>query len=133
MPKHQSETYTFFCVLDNDERKNPFIVKVETSAMVAQLTSGIVEECKLSVPAYQLQLYQVDIQEISPKKRKVLVEERILGLKDEEALDPPALLSDIYPSGITKSSVHFIVRVPPSESIADVIRFVLGLTTTPSH
>src|SRR5258706_14590663 len=125
--------YTIFCLLEGET--NPFPVRIDESQFVGDLKKSIKEERSvILVEALELELYQIDVDASDLQKAIKDVETLAPKLIPTDRLNPTLDLSDIYPEGVPRTKIHFLVRVPNGESFSsrparDVAEIVLSLTT----
>jgi hypothetical protein len=107
--------FNLLCYVRGDHYKHTFIVKIEEEEAVATLKEAI----KMTktpafnyIPADSLVIWNASVSFNRALKENV----EALNLVDDDSLQPPEILSDLFPSGLEKKSVHSIVdRPPPGE------------------
>ena len=117
-----------------ESRNHIFIVEIAATKSVGALKDAIKEKKRPAfdyVPADTLVLWNASV----PIKRNLKETIEVLNLVDEDALQPPDILLDVFPSGpqiqllllvhklseifskpLIKEHVHIIVKPPPARS-----------------
>src|SRR5258706_15428122 len=125
--------YTIFCLLEGE--MDPFPVRIDESQFVGDLKDRITEERPdVDVVAVKLELYRIDVDASDLQKAIKDVETLAPRLIPTDRLNPTLDLNDIFPEGVPRKKIHFLVRVPNAESFSsrparDVAEIVLSLTT----
>src|SRR5258706_5380539 len=125
--------YTVFCLLEGETVHFP--VEIDETKSVGGLKKSIKEERPdVDVVAVKLELYQIDVDASDLQKAIKDVETLAPKLIPTDRLNPTLDLSDIFPEGVPRKKIHFLVRVPNGESFSsrparDVAEIVLSLTT----
>ena len=108
--------FNLFCYVRGDDYKHTFEVKIGNEESVAALKKAIKEEKTQTfgnIDADSLTLWKAPVRFNRNLKESV----EALNLVDDDSLQPPEILSELFPSGLEKKSVHIIVdRPPPGES-----------------
>jgi Crinkler effector protein N-terminal domain len=108
--------FNLLCYVRGDDHKHAFIVKIEEEEAVATLKEAIKAkktQTFCNIDADSLVIWNASVSFNRALKENV----EALNLVDDDSLQPPEILSDLFPSGLEKKSVHIIVdRPPPGES-----------------
>src|ERR1700692_556695 len=93
------------CHVKGEPYKHTFEVKIGEEETVAALKKAIKEEKSPDfdhIPAGSLVLWNAPVRFNRNLKEKV----EALNLVDDDSLEPPEILSDLFPSGLEKMTVH---------------------------
>jgi hypothetical protein len=107
-----TSTFTLFCYVRGEESRRVFEVDIGKQKSVAALKKAIKEEKSQAfrdIDADSLVLWNVSV----PFNRSLKGNVEQLSLVDDESLQPPDILVDVFPSGLEKRSVHIVVKRPP--------------------
>ena len=88
----------------------------------------------VDVEACKLELYQINVDASDEQKAIKDIETLAQYLSPTKRLNSTLDLKDVFPEGVPRRKIHFLVRVPKGESFSsrparDVAEIVLSLTT----
>ena len=101
------------CYLRGDDRSNTFVVNIDEDEIVADLKDAIKEAQRPEfddIPSVSLSLWKASVDYNENLKKEV----EALNLVDDDSLQPPDILSEIFSSGLKSNSVHIIIDRPHS-------------------
>ena len=101
------------CYLLDDDWKQAFEVEIGKEKSVSALKDAIKEKLGSDfddIPAKSLSIWKASVQYNKNLEKEV----EALNLVDGDSLHPLEILSDIFPSGLEKKSVHIIISRPLS-------------------
>ena len=113
--------FKLLCYVHGDDYQQAFEVKIGEEETIAALKKAIKEEKSPDfdhIPADSIVVWNALILFNRDLKEKV----EALNLVDDDSLQPPEILSDLFPSRLEKMTVHIIVdRPPPGELYLPVV------------
>jgi Crinkler effector protein N-terminal domain len=111
--------FNLLCYVRGDDSQHAFTVKIEEDEVVDSLKKAIKARKTPffdHIPADSLVLWNVSV----PFSRNLREAVEACNLVDNDALQPPDILSDVFLFGLEKRTVHIIVDQHPGELFIDL-------------
>ncbi|KAF8810559.1 hypothetical protein BYT27DRAFT_7091564, partial [Phlegmacium glaucopus] len=107
------------CYVSGDDSHRTFIVKINEDETVGTLKEYIKEKKRPKfddIPADLLDLWNKPVSSNRDLKKNV----EALNLVDDDSLCPHEILSNVFPSGLEKRTVHVIINLIPKPQLPEL-------------